>query len=90
MKHIVRCATLIPELSKGGPIGSVAITVAGAGSAFKSAAAVLRALEASGLQVRAFFAGEGTASFRVLVEASRGDEALRLVRESLGAPHYSS
>jgi hypothetical protein len=87
MKNTV--STLIPEPSERGPIGSTAITVSGAGSASKSAAVVLRALQTSGLQVRAFFAGEDRASFRVFVEASRGDEALRVVRDALGTLPYS-
>ncbi len=44
---------------------------------------VLKAFEARGFQARAFFPGTEGASFRLLVEASRGDEALRVAHEAL-------
>lgn len=66
-----------------GPSGSAAITVAGGGAPSKSAAVVLRALEASGLQARAFFPGADSSSFRFLVEARSGDEALRVAHDAL-------
>ncbi len=68
---------------KQGPMGSAEITVAGSGSASKSAALVIKAFEASGFRARAFIPGSDTASFRVLVEASRGDEALKVAHEAL-------
>ena len=68
---------------KRGPAGSAEITVAGRGSASRSAAIVLKAFEARGFQARAFFPGTEGASFRLLVEASRGDEALRVAHEAL-------
>jgi aspartate kinase/aspartokinase/homoserine dehydrogenase 1 len=68
---------------KRGPIACAEITVAGFGCASRSAASVLRAFEASGFQARAFFPAPDMASFRVLVEASRGDEALRVAHEAL-------
>lgn len=68
---------------KRGPAGSAEITVAGRGSASKSATIVLKAFEARGFQARAFFPSTDGASFRLLVEASRGDEALRVAHEAL-------
>jgi bifunctional aspartokinase / homoserine dehydrogenase 1 len=70
---------------KRGPAGSAAITVAGSGCASRSAASVLKALDASGLQARAFLPGTDIASFSVLVEASRGGEALRVAHDALFA-----
>jgi bifunctional aspartokinase / homoserine dehydrogenase 1 len=66
-----------------GPSGSAAITVAGGAAASKSAAIALRALEARGLQARAFFPGADSSSFRFLVEAARGNEALTVVHDAL-------
>ena len=68
---------------KRGPVACAEITVAGSGCASKSAASVLKAFEASGFQARAFFPAPDMASFRILVEASRGDEALRVAHEAL-------
>ncbi len=68
---------------KDGPAGSAEITIAGRGSASRSAALVIRAFEASGFQARAFYPGSEGASFRLLVEASRGDEALRVAHAAL-------
>jgi hypothetical protein len=43
------------------------------------------ALEASGLQARAFSPGRDSSSFRFLVDGRRGDEALRVVHDALFA-----
>lgn len=68
-----------------GPFGSDAITVAGGGASSKAAAQVLRALEARGLQARAFSPGAGGSSFRLLVQAGSGGEALRVAHDALFA-----
>jgi aspartate kinase/aspartokinase/homoserine dehydrogenase 1 len=66
-----------------GPRGTARLTVAGEGAAARSAAAVLYAFEEQGLRARSFSAGPGAASFRVLVDASRGAEALRAAHDAL-------
>jgi aspartate kinase len=66
-----------------GPAGCAAITVAGGTALSRTAAVALRALEARGLQARAFFPGVDPSSFRFLVEAGRGREALGIVHEAL-------
>jgi aspartate kinase len=69
-----------------GPVGSAAITVAGGTAASKSAAIALRALEARGLGACAFSPGADSSSFRFLVEAGRGREALEIVHEAFFGP----
>ena len=68
-----------------GPAGCAAITVAGGSAASKSAAIALRALEARGLDACAFVPGADNSSFRFLVEAGRGKEALMAVHDALFA-----
>jgi len=69
-----------------GPRGTARLTVAGEGSASRVAVAVLDALHERGLDAKAFSAGGGGSSFRVLVEAACGPDALRAAHEALFGP----
>ncbi len=64
------------------PEGCASITVAGGEAPSRSAAIALLALQELGLEARAFFPGADSASFRFVVEAGRGREALAAVHEA--------
>lgn len=66
-----------------GPQGTAELTVAGEGSAAIAAAAVLGAFEERGLRARSFSASRGSAAFHVVVDASKGAEALRAAHDAL-------
>ena len=66
-----------------GPGGQADITIAGEGASADSAALVLAAIEAAGLGPWTIQGGEGKASYHVLVEAERGDDALRVAHAAL-------
>jgi hypothetical protein len=57
--------------------------VTGEGSTARAAAAILGVFEERGLPARSFSAGRGAVSFRVVVDASRGVEALRAAHDVL-------
>ena len=66
-----------------GPCGTTSLTIAGEGSAAGAAVAVLGAFRERGLFPKAFSARRGRASFRILVEAASGPDALRVAHEAL-------